>query len=65
MAKMFRALCLRDTVQDIPYMYYFAGKEYIISEDSVVREHFRPLEELSKREADKVIAEGPAPPERN
>ena len=58
MPKMFRARCLRDTVQDVPYMYYFQGKEYIISENSVVREHFEPLEELSKKEADKVIGEG-------
>jgi len=62
MAKFFKARCLRDTVQDNPYMYYRAGEEYTISEDSVVRIHFEPLEELSKAQADRHVAENPTPP---
>jgi hypothetical protein len=63
MARMFKAVCLRDCVQDVPYMYYKAGMKYTIPEDSPVLPHFQPLEELSKKEADKVKAEGPPPPE--
>lgn len=57
MARVYRAVCLRDTVQDNPYQYFVAGKEYMISEDSPVAVHFKPLEELSKKEADTVIGE--------
>ncbi len=62
MARMFKALCLRDTVQDNPYMYFRAGLEYVIPEDSPVLVHFKPVEELSKKESEKVQEEGPSPP---
>lgn len=63
MARLFKAVCLRDCVQDVPYFYYKAGMEYTIPEDSPVLKHFEPLEQLDKKEADKVKAEGPPPPE--
>ena len=62
MARMYKALCLRDTVQDIPYQYFMAGHEYVIPEDSPVQRHFQPLEQLSAKESEKVEKEGPPPP---
>jgi hypothetical protein len=59
---MYRAVCLRDTVQDNPYQYYKAGMEYVIPEDSPVQAHFRPLEQLSKKEGERIEEEGPPPP---
>lgn len=61
--KMFKALCLRDCVQDAvdevdrPYCYYYAGREYMIREDSPVLPHFRPVEQLDKKEGERVLAE--------
>ena len=63
MARMYKARCLRDTVQDNPYQYFKAGEVYFISEDCPVKVHFEPLEELSKLEGEKVVAEGLAQPE--
>jgi hypothetical protein len=60
---MYKARCLRDTVQDIPYQYFKAGEVYFISEDCPVKTHFEPLEELSKLEGEKVVAEGIIQPE--
>ena len=57
-ARIYRARCLRDTVQDNPYQYFKEGVEYMIPEDSPVRFHFEPLEELAKKEAERVVAEG-------
>jgi hypothetical protein len=48
--QIFRAVCLRDTVQDNPYMYYKAGVEYLISSNSPVLKHFQPLEPLDDEE---------------
>jgi len=62
-ARLFKALCQRDCVQDVPYQYFKAGFEYTIPEDSPVAVHFKPLEELAKKEADRVVAEGPPPPQ--
>ncbi len=62
MARMFKALCLRDTVQDNPYTYFKAGLEYVIPEDCPVIVHFKPLEQLSQKESEKVEEEGPPPP---
>jgi hypothetical protein len=59
---MYKALCLRDTVQDNPYVYYKAGMEYVIPEDSPVQKHFKPLEELPRKEAERIEEEGPPPP---
>ena len=59
----FKALCLRDCVQDAveelkrPYVYYHAGREYLIREDSPLLPHFRSLEELPKKEGERVEAE--------
>jgi len=55
--RMYRAKCLRDTVQDNPYQYFRAGEEYMIPEDSPVALHFQPLEQLSPKESAKVIEE--------
>jgi len=57
MSRVYRALCLRDTVQDNPYQFFRIGVEYMIPEDSPVAKHFKPLEELSKKEADRVVGE--------
>jgi len=59
----FKALCLRDCAQDAveefnrPYCHYRAGREYIIREDSPVLPHFRRVEELPKKEGERVEAE--------
>lgn len=58
MARMYKALCLRDTAQDIPYQYFTAGREYVIPEDCPVAKHFKPLEELSAKESEKIEKEG-------
>jgi hypothetical protein len=50
-------------VQDNPYQYYTAGREYYISEDSPVQKHFQPLEELSAKEGERVVEEKIASPE--
>ncbi len=63
MGRMYKAWCLRDTVQDNPYQYFKAGEEYYISEDCPVKIYFQPLEELSKLEGEKVVAEGLTQPE--
>ena len=61
--RSFNALCLRNCAQDAheeskrPYAYYRQGKEYVIREDSPLLIHFRPLEELPKKEAERVAAE--------
>lgn len=57
MSRVYRALCLRDTVQDNPYQFFKAGTEYTIPEDSPVQAHFKPLEELAKKEGERVVAE--------
>ena len=54
---VFRAVCLRDTVQDVPYMYYKAGVEYVISANSPVAVHFKPLEDLDDGKEDPKEAE--------
>jgi len=64
MPRMYKALCLRDTVQDIPYQYFKEGKEYVIPEDSPCAKHFKPLEELSKKEGERIQEEGVSPPKR-
>jgi len=59
MARMYKALCLRDTAQDIPYQYFKAGVEYVIPEDCPVAKHFQRVgSELSAKEADRVVEEG-------
>ena len=45
-AKTVRARCLRDTVQDNPFYYFYAGREYIVRTDSPVLVHFEILEEV-------------------
>jgi hypothetical protein len=62
MARMYKAVCLTDTVQDNPYQYYRAGHEYVIPEDCPVARHFKPLEQLSRKESEKVEEEGPPSP---
>ena len=69
MVRVFKALCLRDCVQDAieelnrSYIRYRAGKEYMIPEDSPLLIHFRPLEQLPKKEAERVVEEeNPAAP---
>jgi hypothetical protein len=64
MARMYKALCERDTVMDNPYQYFKAGKEYYISEDCPVAVHFRPLEQLPAKETEKVIEEGIISPDQ-
>jgi len=60
---VFKALCLRNCVQDAveelgrPYCYYVAGHEYLIRDDSPVLPHFKPLEQLAKKEGERVEAE--------
>lgn len=61
MSRMYEAMCLRDTVQDTPYQYFEAGKVYTIPEDSPVATHFRPLQELSRKESERIEEEGPPP----
>ena len=64
MLRTFKALCIRECAQDAneelkrPYMHYREGREYNIREDSPVLIHFRPLEELPKKEAERVVEEG-------
>jgi hypothetical protein len=48
-------------VQDNPYQYFKAGMKYTIREDSPVAAHFRPLQELSKKESERIMEEGPPP----
>jgi hypothetical protein len=61
--KMFKALCLRDCAQDAvdelgrDYCYYRAGQTYLIREDSPVLPHFRPVEQLDKKEGERVQEE--------
>ena len=61
--RSFEALCLRDCVQDAneelrrPYVRYRQGKKYIVREDSPLLVYFRPLEELPKKEGERVEAE--------
>ena len=63
MSRMFKALCLRDCVQDAieelnrPFARYRANQEYIIPEDSPLLIHFQPLEQLDKKEAERVVEE--------
>jgi hypothetical protein len=60
---VFKALCMRDCAQDAveelgrPYCYYRAGHEYLIRDDSPVLPHFRPIEELPKKEGERAEAE--------
>ena len=69
MVRMFKALCLRDCVQDAveefgrSYIRSRAGEAYTIPEDSPLLIHFRPLEQLPKKEAERVVEEeNPAAP---
>lgn len=61
--KVFEALCLRDCAQDAideiqrPYVYYRAGQRYMIREDSPLLIHFRPLEQLDKKDGERVLEE--------
>jgi hypothetical protein len=50
---------VQDAVEELkrPYVYYHAGREYLIREDSPVIIHFRPLEQLPKKEGERVEAE--------
>jgi len=63
MSRMFKALCLRDCVQDAieelnrPFARYRANQEYIIPEDSPLLMHFKPLEQLPKKEGERVVEE--------
>ena len=63
MLRSFKALCLRTCAQDAneelqrPYAYYRQGEEYVIREDSPVLIHFRSLEELPKKEAERMAEE--------
>jgi hypothetical protein len=61
MTRMYKAVCQRDTVQDNPYQYFKAGFEYVIPEDCPVATHFKPVEQLSKKESEKIAEEGPPP----
>ena len=59
MARMYKALCLRDTVQDNPFQYFRAGVEYVIPEDCPVAKHFQRIgSELSAKEAEEVLEKG-------
>jgi hypothetical protein len=65
MARMFKALCLRDCAQDAiegvrPFARYREGKEYFIPEDSPLLVHFRPLEELPAKDQE-VVAPSQVP----
>ena len=61
--KVFKAVCLRDCAQDAieeidrPYVYYRQGREYLIREDSPLLIHFRPVEQLDKKEGERVLEE--------
>jgi hypothetical protein len=56
---MYKALCLTDTVQDVPYQYFKAGVEYVIPEDCPVIRHFKRVgAELDTKEAERLAEEG-------
>jgi len=62
MVRTFKARCIRDCAQDAiegvrPYARYRANREYYIPEDSPLLMHFDPLEELPKKEAERVVEE--------